>query len=104
MNKLYRKTLVFTVLVAVLSAGLALSGQVTAEDLVELKLELPDPYFGGTPLDYFSPILEELSFKPREPFRILREFFRQNLDRDISPKIRVGRKPHLAHASLAEER
>ena len=33
-----------------------------------LKIELPQPYFGGTPLDYFSEILEERIYKPRPPF------------------------------------
>lgn len=38
-------------------------------ELAEIKLELPPPYFGGTPLDYFSPNLEEKDFKPRAPFK-----------------------------------
>lgn len=33
-----------------------------------LEFELPEPYFGGTPLSYFNENLEEKSFKPREPF------------------------------------
>lgn len=33
-----------------------------------LKIELPQPYFGGTPLDYFGENLEERSYKPREPY------------------------------------
>jgi hypothetical protein len=37
---------------------------------VELKLELPEPYFGGTPLDYFGPNLEEPDYKPRPPFHV----------------------------------
>ena len=37
---------------------------------VGLKLELPDPYFGGTPLDYFGPNLEEPNYKPRPPFHV----------------------------------
>ena len=42
-----------------------------AEDAkVELKLELPEPYFGGTPLDYFGPNLEEPDYKPRPPFQV----------------------------------
>ena len=42
-----------------------------AEDAkVELKLELPEPYFGGTPLDYFGPNLEEPNYKPRPPFQV----------------------------------
>jgi len=40
----------------------------SGKDLAPLPLELPQPYFGGTPLDYFSPNLEEKSYKPRDPF------------------------------------
>ncbi|MCC6794219.1 MAG: zf-HC2 domain-containing protein [Candidatus Hydrogenedentes bacterium] len=36
--------------------------------LEEIKIDLPPPYFGGTPLSYFNDHLEEKSFKPREPF------------------------------------
>jgi hypothetical protein len=36
-------------------------------DFEELKIELPDPSFSGTPLDYWSPNLE-MSFKPRPKF------------------------------------
>ena len=39
-----------------------------AGDRAPLKIELPQPYFGGTPLDYFGENLEERSYKPREPF------------------------------------
>jgi hypothetical protein len=42
-----------------------------AEDAkVELKIELPEPYFGGTPLDYFGPNLEEPDYKPRAAFLV----------------------------------
>ncbi len=37
---------------------------------VELKIELPEPYFGGTPLDYFGSNLEEPNYKPRPPFYV----------------------------------
>ncbi|HRI88856.1 MAG TPA: hypothetical protein PK869_11340 [Candidatus Hydrogenedentes bacterium] len=39
-----------------------------AGEAAPLDIKLPPPYFGGTPLDYFSEHLEERSFKPREPF------------------------------------
>ncbi len=39
----------------------------SGKDLAPLPIELPQPYFGGTPLDYFSANLEEKSYKPREP-------------------------------------
>lgn len=35
---------------------------------VALPFELPEKFFGGTPLPYWSPILEEPSFAPRDPF------------------------------------
>jgi hypothetical protein len=55
--------------VALLSLPIA---QVTfAEDAkTDLKLELPEPYFGGTPLDYFGPNLEVPNYKPRPPFPV----------------------------------
>ena len=37
---------------------------------VKLKIELPEPYFGGTPLDYFGSNLEEPNYKPRAPFYV----------------------------------
>lgn len=39
-----------------------------AGDLVPIKIELPEPFFGGTPLDYWSPILEEEDYKDRPPY------------------------------------
>lgn len=39
-----------------------------AAGLAPIDLKLPDPYFGGTPLDYKSPNFEELSPIPRAPF------------------------------------
>lgn len=41
---------------------------VSAEELEPIKIELPEASFGGTPIAYFSPNLEEESFKDREPF------------------------------------
>ena len=35
-----------------------------------LALDLPDPYFGGTPLDYKSANLEKPSYKPLPPFMV----------------------------------
>lgn len=58
-----RRGAVLAMLAVMLLPGLAL-----AEDKVELEFELPEKFFGGTPLDYWSPHLEELSFKPRDPF------------------------------------
>ena len=42
-----------------------------AEDTTdELVVELPEPYFGGTPLDYFGPNLEQPNYKPRPPLPV----------------------------------
>lgn len=37
-------------------------------DMEAIEIELPEPYFGGTPLDYFGPNLEKPNYKPRPPF------------------------------------
>ena len=51
--------------------ALAFGGMVQAEDATEvLELELPEPYFGGTPLDYFGENLEEPNYKPRPDFMV----------------------------------
>jgi hypothetical protein len=47
---------------------LAVAFGAVAQDLEEVKIELPEPYYGGTPLDYFGPNLEEPSYKKRDPF------------------------------------
>ncbi|MBX3180556.1 MAG: hypothetical protein KF886_24685 [Candidatus Hydrogenedentes bacterium] len=39
-----------------------------AEDLEAIEIELPEAFFGGTPLDYWGPNLEEPDFKDRPPF------------------------------------
>lgn len=39
-----------------------------AEDLEALNIELPEPFFGGTPIPYFSKNLEPKSFKKPPPF------------------------------------
>lgn len=46
---------------------IGLSPGVFGEDgKAQLEIELPEPSFEGTPLDYFGPNLEKRSFKPRE--------------------------------------
>jgi len=50
------------------AALVALGSIAVAQDLVEVPLELPQPYFGGTPLDYFGPNLEKPNYKPRPAF------------------------------------
>ena len=37
-------------------------------DLEPIKIELPEPFFGGTPIDYWSPNLEPENFKDRDPY------------------------------------
>ncbi len=37
---------------------------------VELKLELPEPFFGGTPIDYYSPNFEPEDFRDRPPYYV----------------------------------
>ena len=52
-------------------AMLTVCGIVVAEERSEiLKFELPDPYFGGTPLDYFGSNLEEPNYKKRPDFPV----------------------------------
>ncbi|HOQ88848.1 MAG TPA: hypothetical protein PLX03_01795, partial [Candidatus Hydrogenedentes bacterium] len=38
------------------------------EELAPLNIELPEPFFGGTPIDYWSENLEPEDFKDRPPF------------------------------------
>lgn len=37
-------------------------------DKEAIKIELPEPFFGGTPLDYWSPTLEPEDYKDRAPY------------------------------------
>ena len=39
-----------------------------AGDLEAITIELPEPFFGGTPIDYWSPNLEPEDYKDRPPF------------------------------------
>jgi hypothetical protein len=43
-------------------------GAAPAAGMEKIEFEYPEPFFGGTPLDYFSPNLEERSWKPRPDF------------------------------------
>jgi hypothetical protein len=45
-----------------------LSGATHGEENEAIKIELPKEFFGGTPIDYWSPKLEEKSTSPRSPF------------------------------------
>ena len=52
----------------VLVAGCIAGTLFAAETLAPVKIELPQPFFGGTPLDYWSSNLEPKSTEPRKPF------------------------------------
>lgn len=56
------------VLAAVAVAKPAMAEDKPAGDMEPIKVELPEAFFGGTPLDYWSPNLEAESYKPRAPF------------------------------------
>ena len=57
--------------VTAVAAFIMMPGAPADEDArVELKIELPEPYFGGTPLDYFGSNLEKPNYKPRLPFHV----------------------------------
>ncbi len=57
-----------TTLLTIALMLMALGAPAMAEE-IELKFELPEPFFGGTPVDYWGPNLEEESFKPRPAFK-----------------------------------
>jgi len=73
----YTKTLSLAFLLAVGSLFLISLPALCADEnpappagKVELKLELPEPFFGGTPIDYYSPNLELEDYKDRPPYFI----------------------------------
>jgi hypothetical protein len=51
-----------------LSLGLMAVPSAMAQDSEAIKIELPEAYFGGTPIEYWSPSLEEEDYKDRAPF------------------------------------
>ncbi len=48
----------------------ALAAEAPAGDKEALKIDLPEPFFGGTPMSYDSPNLEPEDFKDRPPFLV----------------------------------
>lgn len=46
----------------------AFAADAPAGDMEPIKIELPEPFFGGTPIDYWSANLEPEDFKDRAPF------------------------------------
>src|SRR5207247_8796363 len=45
-----------------------------------------------------------LALEPRQPFRIGGHGFRQNLDRNLAPELRILRPVHFSHPARAEWR
>lgn len=52
---------------AVLMLGI-MGAAVAEEETVPIEIELPDAYFGGTPIPYYSENFEETDYKDRAPF------------------------------------
>ncbi len=59
-----------TLALAFFAAKPALAADAPAGDTEALKIELPEPFFGGTPLDYWSPNLEPEDYKDRPPMMV----------------------------------
>ena len=55
-------------LALVTSFGPAFAEDAAAGDMEALGIELPEPFFGGTPLDYWGPNLEPKDYRDRPPF------------------------------------
>ncbi|HOK08033.1 MAG TPA: discoidin domain-containing protein [Candidatus Hydrogenedens sp.] len=70
--KLSLATFMFTMFsLLLLSSTSAMSADATPPaGKVELKIELPEPFFGGTPIDYYSPNLEPEDYKDRPPYYV----------------------------------
>ena len=65
----WKKMVVFCLaLIAGLAAAVQAQDAAKPEGYEEVKIELPEPFFGGTPIDYWGPNLEPESFKDRDPF------------------------------------
>lgn len=64
---LFNGALVFAL--AALPAAVSVADEEKEDgEKVVLEFELPEPFFGGTPLDYWGPNLEPESYKDREPY------------------------------------
>lgn len=63
MFPLLSRRLAFSIALAVFVAPSA-----RADESEAIKIELPKEYFGGTPIDYWGPKLEDKSKEPRPPF------------------------------------
>jgi len=54
--------------IALSAVLLALGGSAQSEVLEPIKIELPEAFFGGTPVEYWSPNLEPEDYKDRPDF------------------------------------
>jgi hypothetical protein len=54
--------------VAMVALGGLVMPTVVAQETEAIKIELPEAFFGGTPLDYWGPNLEAEDYKDRAPF------------------------------------
>ncbi|MCK5861436.1 MAG: hypothetical protein KAH38_03060, partial [Candidatus Hydrogenedentes bacterium] len=55
-------------LALVMNVSSAFAEDAAADDMEALGIELPEPFFGGTPLDYWGPNLEPQDYRDRPPF------------------------------------
>lgn len=72
-SEFWKKLLVFSLALAagLMAAASAQDADKPADvpaDYEQVAIELPEPFFGGTPIDYWGPNLEPESFKDRDPF------------------------------------
>ena len=55
-------------LALVMNVSSVFAEDAAADDMEALGIELPEPFFGGTPLDYWGPNLEPQDYRDRPPF------------------------------------
>ncbi len=53
---------------AFLMAAGTLPAMAAGEEMVEVQIELPEPFFAGTPFEYYSENLEKEDYRDRPPF------------------------------------
>ena len=59
---------VFTLVLTAGLSALAFAEDAADADKAPIEIELPEPFFGGTPLDYWGPNLEPQDYRDRPPF------------------------------------
>jgi hypothetical protein len=67
-----------------------------AAETEEIKIELPKPFFGGTPLDYFGPNLEPPNFKEPGPLVVPRGTANVALNKPVTS----SKEPNFGKLSL----